>query len=94
VPVPIPGNPLNNNSGGILGPPNLSNGDSESNSLSFSASLVRRHQTTIGKVIGNKNILMENIEYSTIPVHRDQARAPNIHPKPHYEVQSLGQIAQ
>ena len=48
----------------------------------LSASLVRRDQTTIGKVIGNKNILVENIEYSTIPMHIEQARALNIHPKP------------
>jgi hypothetical protein len=48
----------------------------------LSASLVRRDQTSIGKVIGNKNILVENIEYSTIPMHIEQARALNIHPKP------------
>jgi hypothetical protein len=36
----------------------------------------------------DKNILVENIEYSTIPVHTEQARALNIHPKIHYEVQN------
>ena len=56
VPVPIPGNPFSSHSGGIDGPPNFSNCDSESNSLSFQLLLVRRDQTTIGKVIGNKNI--------------------------------------
>ncbi|MBR1234749.1 hypothetical protein [Bradyrhizobium sp. AUGA SZCCT0182] len=85
---------MSSSSGGIGGPPNFFNCGNESNSLSFQLLLVRRHQTTIGKVFSNKNILVENIEYSTIPVHRDQARALNIHPKLHYEVQSLGQNAQ
>jgi DNA-binding MarR family transcriptional regulator len=61
----------------------------ESNSLSFRLALVRPDQTTIGDVIGNKNILLENIEYSTIPVHREQARPLIIHPNPITRFQSL-----
>jgi hypothetical protein len=62
----------------------------ESNSLSFRLPASGAGQRTIGKVIGNKNILMENIEYSTIPVHREQASEPNIHPETHLKVQTLG----
>jgi hypothetical protein len=47
-------------------------------------------QITIGTLIDNRNILLENIEHSTIPVHRDQARPLNIHPNPHYKVQAIG----
>jgi hypothetical protein len=47
-------------------------------------------QITIGTLIDNRNILLENIEHSTIPVHRDQARPLNIHPNSHYKVQAIG----
>src|SRR5271165_4102087 len=40
------------------------------------------YHSTIGKVIGNKNVVLENIEYSTIRMHIELAREPNIHPKP------------
>jgi hypothetical protein len=63
------------------GAPNFPNCVSESNSLSFQLLKSGGDQTTIGEVIGNKNIVLENIEYSTIPVHTEQARALNIHPK-------------
>jgi hypothetical protein len=56
------------------------------------------YHSTIGKVIGNQNIVLENIEYSTIRMHIELAREPNIHPKPIVKVQiqssHLGQIAQ
>jgi len=32
------------------------------------------YHSTIGKMIGNKNIALENIEYSTIRMHIDRAR--------------------
>jgi hypothetical protein len=56
------------------------------------------YHSTIGKVIGNKNVVLENIEYSTIRMHIELAREPNIHPKPILKVQTrsphLGQTAQ
>ena len=72
--LPDARNPLSSHSGGIDGAPAAPNCVSESNSLSFQLTS-GADQTTIGKTIDNENILVENIEYSTIRMHIDQARS-------------------
>jgi len=68
----MPENPFISHSGGIVGTPEIPDCGSESNSLSFQLVSGAR-QTIIGNVTDNENIVVENIEYSTIPMHIEQA---------------------